>query len=371
MNVRRSRMAVMRGSIALVALAALFTTTACTPGGGESPDSDELFTPVTGTVEEQEAALLELAKQEPPILMYTSLDGTVMDQIAAAFKEEYGLSINHLRLGGADIRERFSSEATVGVHAADIIMSGEASTTVWNDDFLPDGWILPMSTELVPRLGEIDDLWIRPSYVAMSVNFLNTIVVNTNEVPESAAPTTFAELTGPEWTDEIYVQDPALSSFILGTFGVVHDTLGADWTEAMGTQGMQLAQVAPSMAGVAAGERKACLFCTNNHLAAFLGDAPDAPVAIYRLDDVPFGFALPTTIAADSPAQNSARLYVSWLISEAGQTAVVNATNGMSIRPDVVSPTGETPPADLLLVQDFFASSEANRAGILAPLGLE
>ena len=343
------------------------TVAPTTTGGADTTTTD---TTVVSGIDEQEAALLAAAEGEPPLLMYTALGEPIVLQLAEAFEAKYGLEITSLRLSGADLRERFASESEVEVFAADVLLSGEVTTPLWLE-FMDNGWIQPMSSELVPRIAEIDDRWVLPNGVSLYLAYLNTLVVNTDLVPPEDVPSTYAELLEPEWTGEIYSQDPSVSNFLLGVYGGLKEQFGDQFLVDLGAQEPIWAEVAPSMAGVAAGEHKGCLVCTVNHMNNFLAEAPDAPVELYYLEDFNLGFSQQGALAAQSPAPNSARLFLSWLLSEEGQTVLATAVGAVSIREDVVIPESRPLAPDFVLVYDYFESSEAARADILSALGFE
>src|ERR1700710_3032838 len=107
-----SRRDILRGSTAL-ALGTVFATAA----RAEAPPA-EAITP----------QLIEAAKKESKVVWYTSIDLSVAEKIAGAFKEKFGgIEVRVERTGAERVFQRIGQEYASNVHAVDVVNSSDAA----------------------------------------------------------------------------------------------------------------------------------------------------------------------------------------------------------------------------------------------------
>jgi iron(III) transport system substrate-binding protein len=107
-----SRRDVLQGTSAL-ALGAVFAA----PARAQAPPA-EAITP----------ALIEAAKKEGKVVWYTSIDLSVAEGIAAAFKQKFdGIEVRVERTGAERVFQRVGQEYASNVHAVDVVNSSDAS----------------------------------------------------------------------------------------------------------------------------------------------------------------------------------------------------------------------------------------------------
>src|ERR1700758_4493139 len=158
---RRSRREVLKAAGAL-AIGSVFAA----PARAAAPPA-EAITP----------ALLEAAKKEGKVVLYSSMDLPVGEKLGKAFEAAYGgITIQIERSGSERLFQRVAQGFESHIHAADVINSSDAS------HFIPwkkNGWLMPFVPDDVAR-------YFPESYrdgdgmFATSRVYLSSIAYNTN-----------------------------------------------------------------------------------------------------------------------------------------------------------------------------------------------
>src|SRR5438477_3991283 len=129
MKCRISRRGLLKGSTAL-ALGTVFAS----PVRAEAPP------PVAIT-----PALVEAAKKEGKVILYSSMDLPVGEKLGKAFEAAYpGISVQIERSGSERLFQRVDQEFSSNIHAADIINSSDASHFI---SWKKNGWMAPFVSE--------------------------------------------------------------------------------------------------------------------------------------------------------------------------------------------------------------------------------
>src|SRR5438046_8517168 len=128
-NVKVSRRDILRGSSAL-ALSSVFAS----PARAEAPPAIAI-TP----------QLIEAAKQEGKVVLYSSMDLPVGEKLGKAFEAAYpGMAVQIERSGSERLFQRIDQEFASGIHAADVINTSDASHVIpwkkkgWLAAFVPE-----------------------------------------------------------------------------------------------------------------------------------------------------------------------------------------------------------------------------------------
>src|SRR5260370_34027580 len=118
-----SRRAVLKGSLALGTLFA-------SPVRAEAPPA-EAITP----------QLIEAAKKEAKVVLYSAMDLPVGEKLGKAFEAHYpGIAVQIDRSGSERLFQRIDQEIASGIRACDVVNSADAS------HFIPlkeNGWLAP------------------------------------------------------------------------------------------------------------------------------------------------------------------------------------------------------------------------------------
>src|SRR5437763_12200170 len=177
--------------------------------------------------------LIEAAKQEGKLVLYSSMDLPVGEKLGKAFEAAYpGMAVQIERSGSERLFQRIDQEFDSGILAADVINSSELS------HFIPwkkNGWLEPFVSEDVakyfpPEYRDPDGLFVTTRL------YLSSIAYNTNLVKADDAPNSFADLLDTKWAGKMVKGHPAYSGTIMtATFQMVRE-LGWDYFEKLSKQ---------------------------------------------------------------------------------------------------------------------------------------
>src|ERR1700741_3929574 len=90
-------------------------------------------------------ALVEAAKKEGKIILYSSMDLPVGEKLGKAFEAAYpGISVQIERSGSERLFQRVAQEFSSNIHAVDVINSSDASHFI---SWKKNGWLAPFVPE--------------------------------------------------------------------------------------------------------------------------------------------------------------------------------------------------------------------------------
>src|ERR1700761_1610556 len=207
-----SRRTVLKGTSAL-ALGTVFAS----PARAAAPPA-EAITP----------QLIDAAKKEGKVVLYSALDLPVGEKLGKAFEAAYpGVEIQIERSGSERLFQRIAQEFSSNIHACDVINSSDAA------HFIPwkkDGWLLPFVCEDVAQY--FPEQYRDPDGMfATSRVWLSSIAYNTHLGKPEDAPKNFAGLPDPKWAGKVVKGPPAYSGTIMtATYQLVRE-LGWDYLE--------------------------------------------------------------------------------------------------------------------------------------------
>src|SRR6266516_3923174 len=216
-----SRRDVLQGTLKASATLAIGTVFA-SPVRAQAPE------PATIT-----PALIDAAKKEAKVILYSSMDLPVGEKLGKAFEAAYpGISVQIERSGSERLFQRIDQEFASGIRAADIVNSSDASHFI---SWKKNGWLMPFATEdiaqhFLPEYRDPDGMF------ATTRIYLSSIAYNTSLVKPEAAPKSFADLLDPKWAGKMVKGHPAYSGTIMtATFQLVRE-LGWDYLEKLSKQ---------------------------------------------------------------------------------------------------------------------------------------
>src|SRR6202140_1409249 len=327
-----SRRDVLKGSAAL-ALGTVFAA----PARAEAPPP-EASTP----------QLIEAAKKEAKVVLYSAMDLPVGEKLGKAFEAQYpGIQVQIERSGSERLFQRIDQEFASNIRAADVVNSSDASHFItWKKN----GWLAPFVTEDIARhfLPEYRD----PDGMSATTRiYLSSIAYNTNLVKPDDAPKSFADLLDPKWAGKMVKGHPAYSGTIMtATFQVVRE-FGWDYYEKLSKQRvMQVQSSTDRPKKLALGERS--VFADGNEYGVVLLKEAGQPVEpVYPAEGAPT-ISGPTGIFATAPHPNAARLFQAWLHTRETQQFFTEFTAQYSAHAQVQSKPGRRTISDIKLMRE-------------------
>src|SRR5258705_3135297 len=177
--------------------------------------------------------LIEAAKKEAKVVLYSAMDLPVGERLGKAFEAQYpGIAVQIERSGSERLFQRIDQDFASNIRAADVVNSSDASHFItWKKN----GWLAPFVTEDIAQhfLPEYRD----PDGMSATTRiYLSSIAYNTNLVKPDDAPKSFADLLDPKWAGKMVKGHPAYSGTIMtATFQLVRE-LGWEYYEKLSKQ---------------------------------------------------------------------------------------------------------------------------------------
>jgi iron(III) transport system substrate-binding protein len=293
-------------------------------------------------------ALIEAARHEAKVILYSSMDLPVGEKLGKAFEAQYpGMAVQIERSGSERLFQRVGQEFSSNIHAADLINSSDAS------HFIPwkkSGWLAPFVSEDMVRYfpGEYRD---PDGMFATTRIWLSSIAYNTNLVKPEDAPKSFADLLDPKWAGKMVKGHPAYSGTIMtATFQMVRE-LGWEYFEKLAKQRvMQVQSSTDPPKKLSLGER-AVMADGNEYGVVLLKEAGQPVEPVYPTEGTPT-ISGPTGIFASAPHPNAARLFQAWLHTRETQQFFIDFTAQYSVHAQVQSKPGRRKFADIKLMKE-------------------
>src|SRR5437868_7051653 len=333
-----SRRYVLKGSTALAA------TLFAAPVRAQAPPA-EAITP----------QLIEAAKSEGKVVLYSSMDLPVGEKLGKAFEAQYpGISVQIERSGSERLFQRIQQEFASDIHAADVINSSDAS------HFIPwkkNGWLEPFVPEDAAKYFPAE--YRDPDGLFVTTRlYLSSIAYNTNLVKPEDAPKSFADLLDPKWAGKMVKGHPAYSGTIMtATFQMVRE-LGWDYFEKLSKQRVMQVQSSTDPPKKLSLAERAVMADGNEYGIVLLKEAGQPVEPVYPAEGTPT-VSGPTGIFASAPHPNAARLFQAWLHTRETQQFFVDYTAQYSAHAQVQSKPGRRKITDLKLMKEDPAGVEA------------
>ncbi len=256
------------------------------------------------------AGLEAAAKKEGALTWYTShTDGETAGLVAAAFKQQYGITVSVVRTTAQVAYQRLLQDIKSGIAQCDVF----SSTDLGHDETLkarksfavyrPDNAItlrddlkgLDPSNTYFPTLGEL----VIPIY-------------NTQKVKAADAPTQWTDLLDPRWRNQIAVGHPAYSGTV-GTWVVAMRKLyGWSYFERLEKNKPLIGRSVNDAVGVLnAGER---IVAAGPSGLSQVQAARGNPIGIVQPKDGAVLVVSPSAVMANAPHPNAARLFMEFLL---------------------------------------------------------
>ncbi len=266
-------------------------------------------------------ALIEAARKEAKVILYSSMDLPVGEKLGKAFEAQFsGMAVQIERSGSERLFQRVDQEFASGIRAVDVINSSDASHFI---SWKKNGWLAPFVTEDIARhfLPEYRD---PDGMFATSRIWLSSIAYNTNLVKPDDAPKSFADLLDPKWAGKMVKGHPAYSGTIMtATFQLV----------------------------------RAVMADGNEYGIVLLKEAGQPVEPVYPIEGTPT-ISGPTGIFVTAPHPNAAKLFQAWLHSRETQQFFIDFTAQYSVHAQVQAKPGRRKISDIKLMKEDAAGVE-------------
>jgi len=266
---------------------------------------------------DRDKRLLEQAKKEGQILLYSTMTVADGKMFATAFEKKYGIKVTHWRSGAERIVGRAVSEAKARRHEVDVVETSAHRMEALYRERLLEEFHSPVLRDVVPAAfpkGHRHYVGNRFAFFVMGYN--------TNLVKAEELPATLDELLHPRWAGRVTIENTDIH-----WFGAVVKSMGEEkgfaYFRKLAAQKPVLRHSHILTAQlVAAGEVPFFLNAFNNNMETL--KLQGAPVDWKPLQPA-FGQASAIGLSRYAPHPHAALLFVEFALSKEGQEIVRGA----------------------------------------------
>ena len=149
---------------------------------------------------DRQARLLEGAKKEGPLAIYTSAQSDDMGALVAGFEKKYGLKTTTWRAGSEKVLQRAVTEARGNRHTVDIIETNGPELESMSREKILVAVKSPNLTQLIPQALRPHGEWVG-TRLNVFVQAWNTKLVKKEELPKA-----WDDLLNPRWKGRLGVE---------------------------------------------------------------------------------------------------------------------------------------------------------------------
>jgi iron(III) transport system substrate-binding protein len=276
--------------------------------------------------------LTSAADKDGSLTWYTTFSDDDVQPIIAAFNKVYPkIKVNALRLSASQIPARIITEQRGGKFNADVV-SGDSPQIA---QILQAGALQPFTpqdTTALPKGLSLPKGYEGIVYVNTTALAYNPQVVTQDHLP---VPTSIETFTQPAWKGKFSI-DPTAVNWYDGLIDSMGHSQALTLLKALGAnKPVFVDSHTQSLTDVQAGEPAGAVTAYGYKAASMKKKTP-ATVDFVNLNPLPSSLNL-IDIVKNAPHPAAARLFEDWMVSQGGQTDVVQITNHTSLRGDVVN----------------------------------
>ena len=258
-----------------------------------------------------DARVIDAAKKEGQVSIYTSLISEDLKALSQAFESKYGVKVNGWRAGSENVLSRVLVESRAGRHEVDVIeTNGPELESLYREKNLQP-LKSPRLAELMPQARRPHGYWVG-TRINMFVQMYNTSLVKKDEVPKA-----WTDLADPRWKGRLGIEAEDEDWFAMVVKQLGEEKGLALFRDIARTNGFSVRKGHTLLAGlVASGEIPFCV-TTYSHGAEKMKQK-GAPVEWYAIAPA-IGRANGVAIYKQPPHPNAALLFVDFILSPEGQ----------------------------------------------------
>jgi iron(III) transport system substrate-binding protein len=304
-----------------------------------------------------EPAVIEGAKREAKLVIYTGVERAAAQVVINAFAKKYPfVAAETVRASSSKLATRLDAEIEANRVQGDVI---EFSLLYLTTALQRRGEILRYDS---PEYTQYPADYAAPGYWAASGLSNIIILLNTRKVDEANVPQSWWDLAKPYWKDKLTIDNLEVSGTGYNWLVAIVNTesLGWKFIEALGKNRPGLERGHAGMAQkVAAGEYAGAAEMSDFHLKNLRDAAASVPLrGVWPQEGVP---SEPWTAAIlkRAPHPNAARLFLDFLLSREGQALYVATMGWTSARPDVSPAPYKEMPREVRILKSSLAPEAA------------
>ena len=158
------------------------------------------FDPFTYAGADRQQRLVDGARKEGSLTLYTSMNEKDVRALAAAFEKKYGLKVAVWRSGKNKVLQRAISEAQAGRHDVDVVHNPSPEMEALHNEHLLRPVRSPFTAELIKGIAPAHAEWV-PLRLYVFVQAYNTQAVKRDELPKR-----WEDLLDPRWKGRLGIE---------------------------------------------------------------------------------------------------------------------------------------------------------------------
>ena len=260
-------------------------------------------------------ALIDGAKKEGKVEVYTSLDRSYLDPIGKLFKKMYSLgdsfNVVFTRKATGPVIQMVEAEKMAGKSRWDIVTHSDESTFLrWVDE----GLFLKYQP---PDIANIRDEFRDPlGYLISPYIGMTSIAVNTARVPEKDWPKSYKDLLDPKWKGRIGLGHPSQAGPVLMFTKFLYDLYGWDYFTGLGKNKIIFVSGNPALEQLFLGGEIDIALCPNEYsMLIRIAEGNKDIKIIYPSEGAAF-FVMWAGINKNAPNPNAAKLFSEYYVSD-------------------------------------------------------
>jgi iron(III) transport system substrate-binding protein len=278
------------------------------------------------------ADLASAANTEGQVNWYTTFASTDVQPIVAEFNKAYPkIKVNPLRLSASQLPPKIITEQRGHQYTADVV-SGDSpqlaqliQANALQPYSSPDQTPLPQGLSLPSGYQSV-------VYAVTTVLAWNPTIVKQKGLP---VPTSIETFTQPAWKGKFSI-DPTAVNWYDALIKIMGHQQALALVQKLGNNSPVLVEShTQALTDVQAGEPAGAV-TAYGYKASSLEKKTPTEVDFLNPNPLPSSLNL-IDLVANAPHPAAARLFVNWMVSQAGQAAVVAQTNHTSLRSDVTN----------------------------------
>ena len=260
--------------------------------------------------------IIEGAKKEGALVIYTSMTVEQMQKILAAFKAKYPfIQTMMFRAVGERLLTKIMTEAQTGKYDFDVVQSAESQAYFLKKKNLLQKYISPETKNIQKPFFDPDGYWAAV-YIMPNVIGYNTRMVKRNEVPK-----TDEDLLNPKWKGKIGM-DHTKPEWFAWKLKQMGEERGLAYMRKLGSQEFQLyAGLSVITNLLVAGEFPLVLNTYLHNIEEV--KRKGAPVD-WLVQEPVFTKFQPLGLGSKAPHPNAAKLFSDFVLSEEGQKIIAS-----------------------------------------------
>jgi iron(III) transport system substrate-binding protein len=260
---------------------------------------------------DREQVLLQGARKEGEVAVYTSLIAEDLSALSAAFEKKYGVKVKGWRAGSEKVLQRAITESRAGRAEADVIeTNGPELEALYREKMLQ-----PLRS---PHLGDLMPQAVRPhghwvgTRINMFVHSYNTQLVRKEEVPR-----TYADLAHPRWKGRLGIEAEDEDWFAMVVKELGEEAGLKTFREIARVNGFSVRKGHTLLAGLVGSGEVPFALTTYSHGAEKMKQR-GAPVEWYAIEPA-IGRANGVAVVKKPAHPHAAALFVDFVLSPEGQ----------------------------------------------------